>query len=85
MKNIERFRIATKGLAIAPNRFLDDNDPWTDALLRISEKAERAGKRECVRFGRITADVSFGKAQMSAFFYSWKYHLCPIYLNHGDH
>ncbi|KAI0542865.1 L-lysine-aminomutase [Xylaria digitata] len=44
MKNIERFRIATKGLAVAPNRFLDNNDPWTAALIRISDKAKRAGK-----------------------------------------
>ncbi|KAI0966973.1 L-lysine-aminomutase [Xylaria arbuscula] len=44
MKNIERFRIATKGLAVAPNRFLDNSDPWVDALIRVSEKARRAGK-----------------------------------------
>ncbi|KAF2973004.1 hypothetical protein GQX73_g518 [Xylaria multiplex] len=44
MKNIERFRIATKGLAVAPNRFLDDSDLWTEALIRVSDKARRAGK-----------------------------------------
>ncbi|KAI5865004.1 kama family protein [Durotheca rogersii] len=44
MKNIERFRIASKGLAIAPSRFLDKADPWTDALVRVAEKARRAGK-----------------------------------------
>ncbi|KAI0437808.1 L-lysine-aminomutase [Xylaria telfairii] len=44
MENIERFRIASKGLAVAPNRFLDIGDPWVEALLRISDKARKAGK-----------------------------------------
>ncbi|KAI1373610.1 kama family protein [Hypoxylon crocopeplum] len=44
MKNIERFRFASKGLAVAPHRFLDEEDPWTDALIRVSDKARRAGK-----------------------------------------
>ncbi|KAI0882703.1 kama family protein [Annulohypoxylon maeteangense] len=43
-KNIERFRFATKGLAVAPHRFLDRKDPWTDTLIRVSDKARRAGK-----------------------------------------
>ncbi|KAI0879289.1 L-lysine-aminomutase [Hypoxylon argillaceum] len=44
MKNIERFRFATRGLAVAPNRLLDHNDPWTEALIRVSDKARKAGK-----------------------------------------
>ncbi|KAI0012897.1 hypothetical protein F4779DRAFT_505595 [Xylariaceae sp. FL0662B] len=44
MKNIERFRFASKGLAVAPHRFLDQQDPWVDALIRVSDKARRAGK-----------------------------------------
>ncbi|KAI0489557.1 L-lysine-aminomutase [Xylaria cf. heliscus] len=44
MKNIKRFRIASKGLAVSPNRFLDINDPWVEALLKVSNKATRAGK-----------------------------------------
>ncbi|KAI0450131.1 L-lysine-aminomutase [Xylaria acuta] len=44
MKNIERFRIASKGLAVAPNRFLEIGDPWVEALLRISDKSRQAGK-----------------------------------------
>lgn len=44
MKNIERFRFATKGLAVSPHRFLDRNDEWTDTLLHISDKAKKAGK-----------------------------------------
>ncbi|KAI1419443.1 L-lysine-aminomutase [Xylaria sp. FL1777] len=44
MKNIERFRFATKGLAVAPNRILDDNDPWVKTLIRVADKARRADK-----------------------------------------
>ncbi|KAI3331857.1 kama family protein [Xylariaceae sp. AK1471] len=44
MKNIERFRFASKGLAVSPNRFIDDNDPWTEALIRVSDKARKVGK-----------------------------------------
>ncbi|KAI1094788.1 kama family protein [Rostrohypoxylon terebratum] len=43
-RNIERFRFATKGLAVAPHRFIDEKDPWTDTLIRVSDKARRAGK-----------------------------------------
>ncbi|KAI0109601.1 L-lysine-aminomutase [Nemania sp. FL0031] len=44
MKNIKRFRFATKGLAVAPSRFLDKSDPWPDALIRVADKATKAGK-----------------------------------------
>ncbi|KAI0379716.1 kama family protein [Hypomontagnella monticulosa] len=44
MKNIERFRIASKGLAVSPQRFLDPKDKWTETLLRLSDKARKAGK-----------------------------------------
>ncbi|KAK5628162.1 hypothetical protein RRF57_003877 [Xylaria bambusicola] len=44
MDNIERFRFATKGLAVAPNRILDEADPWTAVLIRVSDKARKAGK-----------------------------------------
>ncbi|KAI1763413.1 kama family protein [Hypoxylon sp. FL1150] len=44
MKNIERFRFASKGLAVAPHRFLDRTDPWTESLIRVSDKARSAGK-----------------------------------------
>ncbi|KAI0017410.1 kama family protein [Xylariomycetidae sp. FL0641] len=43
MRNVERFRFATKGLAVAPNRFLTDH-AWTDALVRVSDRARAAGK-----------------------------------------
>ncbi|KAI0904803.1 L-lysine-aminomutase [Ustulina deusta] len=48
MKNIERFRFATRGLAVGPNRFLDSGDPWAEALIRVSDKARRAGKHFAV-------------------------------------
>ncbi|KAI1365006.1 L-lysine-aminomutase [Xylaria arbuscula] len=48
MKNIQRFRIATKGLAVCPNRILDDNDPWTQTLLYIADKARKANKHFAV-------------------------------------
>ncbi|KAI1336419.1 hypothetical protein F5Y15DRAFT_206506 [Xylariaceae sp. FL0016] len=45
MPNIERFRFASKGLAVSPNRFLDEDDGWAAALIRVSDKARRAGKQ----------------------------------------
>ncbi|KAI8157537.1 l-lysine -aminomutase [Colletotrichum sp. SAR 10_65] len=35
---------ASKGLAVCPTRILDRNDPWTDAVISISDKARRVGK-----------------------------------------
>ncbi|KAH6646477.1 hypothetical protein BKA67DRAFT_664313 [Truncatella angustata] len=45
MPNIKKFRFASKGLAVSPGRFLDPNDKWTDALIYVSQQAEKAGKR----------------------------------------
>ncbi|KAF7524283.1 hypothetical protein G7054_g11458 [Neopestalotiopsis clavispora] len=45
MPNIKKFRFASKGLAVSPNRFLDPNDQWTNALIYVSQQAEKAGKR----------------------------------------
>lgn len=42
--NIRRFRFASKGLAVSPQRFLDPADGWTKALIRVSDKARQAGK-----------------------------------------
>ncbi|EMR65524.1 putative l-lysine - protein [Eutypa lata UCREL1] len=42
--NIRRFRFASKGLAVSPQRFLDPADEWTKALIRVSDKAKQAGK-----------------------------------------
>lgn len=44
MPNIKRFRFASKGLAVAPSRVLDESDGWVNALIDISNKAKRAGK-----------------------------------------
>ncbi|SPN97010.1 related to L-lysine 2,3-aminomutase [Cephalotrichum gorgonifer] len=44
MDNIKRFRFASKGLAVSPNRILDQADPWVDALVSVSNKARKAGK-----------------------------------------
>ena len=44
MPNIKRFRFASKGLAVAPARVLDESDGWVSALIDISNQAKRAGK-----------------------------------------
>lgn len=44
MDNIKRFRFASKGLAVSPNRILDKNDNWVDAMIAVSGKAKKAGK-----------------------------------------
>lgn len=44
MPNIKRFRFASKGLAVAPTRVLDESDGWVNALVDVSNKARRAGK-----------------------------------------
>ncbi|KAJ4424812.1 hypothetical protein N0V82_000531 [Gnomoniopsis sp. IMI 355080] len=42
--HIRRFRFASKGLAVAPVRILDQSDGWAAALARVAAKAEQAGK-----------------------------------------
>jgi lysine 2,3-aminomutase len=42
--HIKRFRFASKGLAVAPGRVLDEQDGWVDALVEVSNAARRAGK-----------------------------------------
>jgi lysine 2,3-aminomutase len=44
MPNIKRFRFASKGLAVAPTRVLDESDGWVNALIDISNQAKTAGK-----------------------------------------
>ncbi|KAK8137702.1 l-lysine -aminomutase [Apiospora sp. TS-2023a] len=43
--NVKKFRIASKGLGVAPNRILDPNDQWSDALLWVHRLALKEGKR----------------------------------------
>lgn len=42
--HIRRFRFASKGLAVAPMRFVDHTDDWANALIEVSQKARDAGK-----------------------------------------
>ncbi|KAL2891323.1 L-lysine 2 3-aminomutase [Ceratocystis lukuohia] len=42
--HIRRFRFASRGMAVSPNRILDKSDPWADAIIRVAKKARRAGK-----------------------------------------
>ncbi|ERS95520.1 hypothetical protein HMPREF1624_08036 [Sporothrix schenckii ATCC 58251] len=44
MPNIKRFRFASKGLAVAPARILDDQDSWFQALKFVADEARKAGK-----------------------------------------
>ncbi|PKS10501.1 hypothetical protein jhhlp_002253 [Lomentospora prolificans] len=44
MPNIKRFRFASKGLAVSPNRVLDRNDQWVDAIISVSNRARKMGK-----------------------------------------
>lgn len=44
MPNIRRFRFASKGLAVAPARILDQEDSWFDALSYVATQARKAGK-----------------------------------------
>lgn len=42
--HIRRFRYASKGLAVAPGRMVDQADGWAAALVEVSDRARRAGK-----------------------------------------
>lgn len=42
--HIRRFRFASKGLAVAPSRFLDPSDGWLAALASVAARARAAGK-----------------------------------------
>lgn len=44
MPNIKRFRFASKGLAVSPNRIIDRSDQWVDAIISVSNKARKMGK-----------------------------------------
>ncbi|KAL6710701.1 hypothetical protein ACN47E_007758 [Coniothyrium glycines] len=46
--HIRRIRIATKGLAVAPCRILDENDSWTDNLIKLSNLGRKLGKQVCL-------------------------------------
>ena len=44
MPNIRRFRFASRGLAVAPHRFIDPDDLWASTLISVGAKAREAGK-----------------------------------------
>ncbi|KAI4944731.1 hypothetical protein J4E91_008418 [Alternaria rosae] len=46
--HIKRVRFASKGLAVAPGRILDDSDPWVDSLIEVSNKGRDMGKQVCL-------------------------------------
>lgn len=46
--HMRRIRIASKGLAVAPSRFLDSSDAWTDALIKLSNLGRKMGKQVCL-------------------------------------
>lgn len=46
--HIRRIRFASKGLAVAPGRFLDETDPWTDTLINLSKQGRKIGKQVCL-------------------------------------
>lgn len=43
-----RIRVASKGLAVAPGRFLDTSDPWTATLIDLSNQGRKLGKQVCL-------------------------------------
>jgi lysine 2,3-aminomutase len=45
LPNIQRIRIASKGLSACPVRMLDPEDGWVDALVWLSDLAHKFGKR----------------------------------------
>ncbi|KAF1836867.1 kama family protein [Decorospora gaudefroyi] len=46
--HIKRVRFASKGLAVAPGRIIDNTDPWTDSLIEVSNKGREMGKQVCL-------------------------------------
>ncbi|CAN9195405.1 unnamed protein product [Alternaria alternata] len=46
--HIKRVRFASKGLAVAPGRILDNSDPWVDSLIKVSNKGRGMGKQVCL-------------------------------------
>ncbi|KAF1851970.1 kama family protein [Cucurbitaria berberidis CBS 394.84] len=46
--HVRRVRFASKGLAVAPGRFLDETDPWSDTLIDLSKQGRSMGKQVCL-------------------------------------
>ncbi|KAF2847149.1 kama family protein [Plenodomus tracheiphilus IPT5] len=48
IKHVLRIRLATKGLSVAPGRFVDTHDGWTDTLIDLSNQGRKLGKQVCL-------------------------------------
>ncbi|KAF2689756.1 kama family protein [Lentithecium fluviatile CBS 122367] len=46
--HVRRFRLASKGLAVAPGRILDEKDGWAQALIALSKRGREMGKQVCL-------------------------------------
>ncbi|KAI8935021.1 hypothetical protein NX059_008686 [Plenodomus lindquistii] len=46
--HMRRIRLATKGLSVAPGRFLDTRDDWMNTLIDLSNQGRKLGKQVCV-------------------------------------
>ncbi|KAJ4991085.1 L-lysine 2,3-aminomutase [Stagonosporopsis vannaccii] len=46
--HIQRIRFASKGLAVAPCRIIDETDPWTNTLIELSNKGRDMAKQVCL-------------------------------------
>ncbi|KAI8930503.1 hypothetical protein NX059_012452 [Plenodomus lindquistii] len=47
--HVRRIRVATKGLGVAPGRFLDDSkDGWANTLIDLSNQGRKQGKQVCL-------------------------------------
>jgi lysine 2,3-aminomutase len=46
--HIQRVRFASKGLAVAPGRILDGEDPWANTLIELSNKGRKMAKQVCL-------------------------------------
>ncbi|KAF2169215.1 hypothetical protein M409DRAFT_20438 [Zasmidium cellare ATCC 36951] len=42
---IQRFRFATKGLAVCPMRILDNSDAWSETFIALSDQGRQMGKQ----------------------------------------
>ena len=42
--HVSRIRFASKGVAVCPNRIIDPNDEWADALIQLSREGRKLGK-----------------------------------------
>ena len=44
ISHVQRIRIASKGLAVCPTRFLDESDDWARTVIELSNQGRKVGK-----------------------------------------